>query len=81
MSGSIEAGETVFVAVGACVRADVRARRVIVGGDLEGHITCQEQLVVEHSGRLGGKVNTTTLIVEEGAVVRSQIEMLCAGAA
>jgi cytoskeletal protein CcmA (bactofilin family) len=80
LNGEIEAGETVFVAAGARVQANVRARRVIVGGELEGQITCHDQLVVERSGRLGGKVTTATLVIEEGAIVQSQIEMLPAGA-
>ncbi len=76
ISGEIEAGETVFIAKGAQVRANVHARRVIVAGELEGQVTCRDQLVVEQSGRLAGKVSTKTIVIAEGAVVQSQIKML-----
>ena len=76
VSGEVEAGETVFIERGANVRANVQARRVIVGGAIEGRIICREQLVVERSGRLAGEVKTKTLVIEEGAVVHSQIQML-----
>lgn len=76
ISGEIEAGETVFIAKGSHARANVQARRVIVAGELEGQITCREQLVVEQSGRLEGKVSTKTIVILEGAVVQSQIQML-----
>ncbi|MHB1417420.1 MAG: bactofilin family protein [Chloroflexota bacterium] len=75
LSGEVEAGETVFIENGARVRANIRARRVIIGGDLEGHIVCREQLVVQRSGRLGGEVSTKTLVIEEGATVHSRIQM------
>ena len=75
LSGEVEAGEAVFIEKGARVRANIRARRVIIGGDLEGHIVCREQLVVQRSGRLGGEVSTKTLVIEEGATVHSRIQM------
>lgn len=76
ISGEVEAGETVLIARGARVRANIHARQVIIVGDMEGQITCREQLVVEQSGRLGGKVSTKTLVIQEGAIVHSQIQML-----
>jgi cytoskeletal protein CcmA (bactofilin family) len=76
ISGEIEAGDTVFIAKSAHVQANVNARRVVVAGELEGQITCREQLVVEQTGRLKGKVSTKTIVIEEGAVVQSQIHML-----
>jgi cytoskeletal protein CcmA (bactofilin family) len=79
VSGDIEAGETVFIHEGATVRANIHARRVIIGGDAEGHIDCREELVVERSGRLGGRVSTRSLVIEEGAIVHSQIEMVADG--
>jgi cytoskeletal protein CcmA (bactofilin family) len=76
ISGEIEAGETIYIAKGAQVRANVHARRVIVAGELEGQVTCHDELVVEESGRLAGRVSTKTIVVAEGAVVQSQIQML-----
>lgn len=76
ISGEIEAGDTVFIAKGAHARANVHARLVIVAGELEGQINCREQLVVEKSGRLKGEVSTKTIVVQEGAVVQSKIQML-----
>jgi cytoskeletal protein CcmA (bactofilin family) len=74
--GEIEAGETIFIAKGAKVCANVHARRVIVAGELEGQVSCREQLVVEKSGRLAGSVSTKAIVIAEGAIVQSQIQML-----
>ncbi|HEX2923801.1 MAG TPA: polymer-forming cytoskeletal protein [Chloroflexota bacterium] len=76
VSGEIEAGETIFIAKGAQVHANVHARRVIIAGQLEGQVTCREQLVVERSGRLLGRVSTKTIVIAEGAIVQSQIQMV-----
>ena len=76
LSGEVEAGETVYIEKGARVRANIHARRVIIGGDMEGEIECREQMVVQRTGRLGGQASTRTLIIEEGAIVHSQIKML-----
>ena len=54
----------------------IRARSIEIGGELIGHIHAAEMVALRSTGRLFGDVSTGNLVVEEGAVVVGQAEVL-----
>ena len=46
-----------------------------VAGDLHGEVNCRGRLQIMPSGRLRGKVNTQTLVINEGAYYEGQLDM------
>lgn len=57
------------------VRAEVRAKTVIVVGHVAGNVSATERLEVQGDGVVDGDVRAPRLIVQEGAVVNGTIEM------
>lgn len=75
VKGAIECKGTVFVADGANIQATVDAEHVTVAGELNGEVRCRGRLQIMPTGRLGGKVVTQSLIIDEGAFYEGQLEM------
>ncbi len=68
-NGDLYIGET------GIVRADIKAHNVIVAGELNGNIECAKRLEVASTGKVFGDVKTTVLAVEEGAIIKGNVEM------
>ncbi|MBZ5540364.1 MAG: polymer-forming cytoskeletal protein [Acidobacteriia bacterium] len=56
------------------VKADVVAREVIVRGCVEGKVHARERVQVWATGQVHGEIQTLTLAIEEGAVLRGKVE-------
>jgi len=56
------------------VKADVVAREVIVRGCVEGKVRAHERVQVWGTGQVDGEIQTLTLVIEEGAVLRGKVE-------
>ncbi len=81
VKGTIECQGTLFIAQGAVVAAHVEAENITVAGDLSGEVACRGRLQIMPSGRLRGKVQTRSLVVNEGAYYEGDVEMPAAAAA
>jgi cytoskeletal protein CcmA (bactofilin family) len=75
VKGTIDCNGTLFVAQGATVSAKVEAENIAVAGELSGEIECRGRLQLLPSGRLRGKVNTSALVINEGAIYEGQLSM------
>jgi cytoskeletal protein CcmA (bactofilin family) len=75
VSGEIDARETVYVAESAKVDAKVRAKKVVIAGDIEGEVFCSERLEIMPTGRVRAELTTKSLTVFEGAFIEGQIHM------
>jgi cytoskeletal protein CcmA (bactofilin family) len=56
------------------VKADVTAREVIVRGKIEGKVIGRDKVQLWSTGQVAGEVQTERLSVEEGAVLRGNVE-------
>ena len=81
VKGTIECMGTLFIAQGAVVSARVEAENITVAGDLSGEVACRGRLQIMPSGRLRGKIQTKSLVVNEGAYYEGEVEMPAAYAA
>jgi len=75
VKGTIECQGTVHIAQGANVDARIEADNISVAGDLDGDINCRGRLQILPSGKVRGKINTVTLVINEGAHYEGQLEM------
>ena len=73
--GEIETAGTLVVAPEAEVHGAIRARNVMIGGDVEGDLTCDERLEILPGGSARGQINSGTLVVHEGAYIDSRFHM------
>ena len=56
------------------VKADVTAREVIVRGKIEGKVMGRDKVQLWNTGQVTGEVHTERLSVEEGALLRGNVE-------
>lgn len=75
VKGTINCQGTLYVAQGASVNATVEAENLTVAGDLEGDVTCRGRLQILSTGKVHGKLVTTTLVINEGAVYEGELVM------
>jgi cytoskeletal protein CcmA (bactofilin family) len=57
------------------VRGDVTARKIIVGGTVEGNLRGQEIVEIKSSGKVSGDIFAARLCVNEGGECNGKIEM------
>lgn len=80
LQGDIETSGTLFVIEGARVSGSVRARRVLLAGEIEGQLRCDERLEVLSGGVIRAEIDTGGLVVHEGAFIDSKFQMRRDGA-
>ncbi len=74
-SGEIRAKGTVHVSEGAQVDAKVRAQFVVISGTFKGEMRCDQRVDLLPHSRVSGELTTKVLIVQEGAVLDSKVQM------
>ena len=75
LRGELETEGTLTVAPQAQVHGTIRARDIVIGGDVEGEVLCQERLEILPGGSARGQINSGTLVVHEGAYIDSRFQM------
>jgi cytoskeletal protein CcmA (bactofilin family) len=73
-TGDIAVEGDLTIEVGARVNGGVRARRVVVAGELEGNIEAAQRVEVVESGSMVGDVKAGTVTVAPGARMRGMVE-------
>jgi cytoskeletal protein CcmA (bactofilin family) len=77
---SLPSGQLTIGAEGK-VRAEVKAKAVVVIGRVTGNVTATDRMEVQSTGVVEGDVRAPRLIVQEGAVINGSVEMTREGAA
>ncbi len=74
--GEIESEGFLYVDAGAVVKADIRARSVVLGGTVRGNVHASERVEMLPSARVYGNVRTARVRIGEGVVFEGQCEMI-----
>ncbi len=74
VTGRVRADE-VILSETATIRGDVSARRIIVGGKVEGNIRAPELVEIRSKGKVKGDIFTDNLAMMEGAEFNGKIAM------
>ena len=69
--GDVVCSNTLTVAEGGHVDANVRARDIVIGGTVRGDIHGENRVTLQSSARLQGELSAMVLIVEEGAALQA----------
>jgi cytoskeletal protein CcmA (bactofilin family) len=74
VEGHVDADHLVL-SESAVVKGEVRAKRLIIGGTIDGSVDAQELVEIKSKGRVLGDISTRKLSVLEGGEVNGKIEM------
>jgi cytoskeletal protein CcmA (bactofilin family) len=69
--GELEISGTVTISAHARVDGTVRARMIVLEGDLQGKVQCDDRLELLTGSSVGGDIETGTLVVQEGAFIEA----------
>ena len=73
--GQLEARETIFIAEGAQVKADLGATNVIVAGTLDGKVDANSRFHAMPSARVAGDIHSAVLVVDRGSHINCRFAM------
>src|SRR5579863_7480855 len=80
--GSVDVPDhTLTVGAQGHVKADIRARQVIVHGSVEGKVTAKDKVDLRKTGNVIGDLVSASVSIEDGAYFKGSIEIVREGAA
>jgi len=74
VEGRLDA-DCVILSERALVKGEVKGRKLIIGGTVEGNLCAHELVEIKSKGRILGDIFTQKLTVSEGAEYNGRIEM------
>ena len=74
VDGQLEA-DYVILSESAVVKGAIKAKRIIIGGKIDGIVRAQELVEIKSKGRVLGDIFTPKLAVTEGGEFNGKIEM------
>jgi cytoskeletal protein CcmA (bactofilin family) len=74
--GEIVSGGFLVIGEGAVVKANIKAKTVIVMGTVYGNIEASSRLEIHSSGKLYGNIVTAKLQIADGVVFEGKCEMI-----
>ncbi|MBF6023459.1 bactofilin family protein [Lysobacter niastensis] len=72
--GDVHVDGDLTIEIGARVHGAVRARKVVVAGELEGNIESAQRVELLHGGQIVGDVKAGSVTVAAGARMRGQVD-------
>jgi cytoskeletal protein CcmA (bactofilin family) len=69
--GEVETNGALTVAPRAHIDGTIKARRIVLAGEIKGQVVCDERLELLTGSSIGGDVETGTLVVHEGAYIEA----------
>ncbi len=73
--GEIDSEGTLIVGQDAVVKGTISVGQLVLSGALEGDVKAQTRVTLYKQSNISGTINTPSLMVEEGAVIRGEINM------
>ncbi|MGQ9633464.1 MAG: bactofilin family protein [Bryobacteraceae bacterium] len=76
MEGTLELPEhRVTVGTNGKLRASIKAREVVIAGNVQGNIEASEKIEIRKDARLVGDIRTTRIVIEDGAYFKGSIDI------
>lgn len=73
--GTLEVEGKVVIAEEGVVEGDIIATDADIAGEVQGEIRVEKTLVLKSTARIGGKIETDRLVIEEGAQFTGECKM------
>ncbi len=74
IDGQLEADQVILTET-AVVKGMIKAKKIIVGGKIDGNMSAQELVEIKSKGKVLGDILTPKLAITEGGEVNGRIEM------
>jgi cytoskeletal protein CcmA (bactofilin family) len=81
LTGKLTSNDIVTVGATGLVKAEIRAKAVIIGGRVEGNIFASEKVELQTKCELLGDITSKSLLIEHGAVFHGNSKMKDVGGA
>lgn len=75
VSGKLIANDTVTIGVTGVVKAEIKARSIVIGGRVEGNLVASEKVELQAKSELVGDITSKSLLVEHGAIFHGNSKM------
>lgn len=77
IEGPVDLGEATFtVGLGAKVVSEVKAREMVIHGEVKGALTANDRIEIKKDGSVMGNLATGRILIEDGAHFKGSIEIL-----
>jgi len=80
VNGKLVSNDIVTIGATGVVKAEIRAKAIIVGGRVEGNLFASEKVELQAKCELLGDITSKSLLVEHGAIFHGASKMKEAGA-
>ena len=75
IDGSVSGARQVLVSRGGAIHGNVRADEIVIGGLVAGAVVATERLELQETAVVTGDIETTSIIVHEGAKINGSVLM------
>jgi cytoskeletal protein CcmA (bactofilin family) len=75
VEGVVESGSLLTIGKNGKVRANIRAREVVIFGSVKGNIEALEKLAIRDQGSLVGDIKTAGISIDDGAYFKGSIDI------
>jgi cytoskeletal protein CcmA (bactofilin family) len=75
VEGVVESGSLITIGRNGKVRANIRAREVIIFGSVKGNVDAVEKLAIRDQGSLVGDIKTAGISIDDGAYFKGSIDI------
>src|SRR5205814_10510491 len=75
IQGSIELHHRLTVGPNGKIRANVKAKEVIVQGSIQGDVQSADKIIIRDKGSLVGDIKTAGIVIEDGAYFNGSIDI------
>jgi cytoskeletal protein CcmA (bactofilin family) len=76
VEGSLESHSLLTVGPNGKVRANIKAREVIIFGRVQGNVDVTEKLAIREQGSLVGDIRTAGISIDDGAYFKGSIDII-----
>lgn len=75
VTGKLVADDVITVGATGVVKAEIKARSIVVGGRVEGNLVASEKIELQAKSELIGDITAKSLLVEHGAIFHGNSRM------
>ncbi len=76
VEGSLESHSLLTVGPNGKVRAHIKAREVVVFGQVRGNVDASEKIAIREQGNLVGDIRTAGISIDDGAYFKGSIDIV-----
>jgi cytoskeletal protein CcmA (bactofilin family) len=75
VEGALESRSVLTIGANGKVRANIKARDVVIFGSVRGNVEATEKLAIRDKGHLVGDIKTTGISIDDGAYFKGSIDI------